>query len=420
MVLDWIEHVTAGRDEEFAEILWRHASEAGDLGAGGALRDAGRLSAPPGVRRRRGDPLVRPRPRGARSSRGGARVRSSDSRRCSLAARRTSSSGDSRQPGRTSSGPGRSPSCVRPAAASGSRGGPWRRSSRSPGARADLDDAEALLPEALAAAMDQGADDLIARLVGRRRIGRPAPRRPGRRHRATTSGPWPSRLEAEDREGEASPGSGWAEAALVVGPFPAGLDQARQADARFRRAWTAPARHRSERLIAMLLWATGQPDEAIESARTAVTGARAVASRARPRRRPCDPRVRVELSGRPRPRDPIDRRGGGAGRATRDRRPDDRDVCLACHRRGRAGRSSRGSPTRSGWRSLAPTATNERIHRGPLLAARGWIELADDDRVARGHTFDEAVRAGRRLPSSGLPGGATDAPRRHLRRLGRG
>ena len=398
MVLHWIERVTAGRDEEFAEILWRHASEAGDL------EPAARFAMLAGYRHRRvyaADEAIRWYDRALEAldraeADPGALVRFE-----MLLARGEANEQLGRwEAARSDLERARSVARLRPA---GSRewlegralaalvGVAW--------SAGHLDDAEALLPEALAAATDQRADDLIARLsagAGSAALLRGDPAGAIAYHERALA----VALEAEDREGEAVARLGLGEAALVVGGFPAGLDQARQADARFRELGQRPLVHRSERLIAMLLWATGEPGQAVESARTAVTGARAVASRR-------DLVAALATLGF------VSSSAGDLGQAIRST---DEAAELAA----RLGTAALTIETFI-WRAIVSAelddlprladelgmaiaradATDEAIHRGPLLAARGWIELSNGDQVEARATFDDAVglAGGSRVPA---------------------
>ena len=141
------------------------------------------------------------------------------------------------------------------------------------------DDAEALLPEALAAARDQFADDLIGRLLcgtGRVALERGRPTEALARFEEALA----VAEAAEDREAEALARIGLMEVRLAVGPSEDGLEQGRRAEAVFRALGQRPLVHRTERTMAALHWLQGRPAEARDLADAAVTGGRDVGTRA--------------------------------------------------------------------------------------------------------------------------------------------
>ncbi len=398
IVLDWIDQVTGGRDEEFAEILSHHASEAGDL------ERSARFAMLAGYRHRRvydADEAIRWYDRALdaldrHGSEPAALVRFE-----TLLAR-----GEAyEQLGRFAearSGIGQALEVAR-LRSTGSR--EWLES-RALAALVQvdwsagwLDEAEALLPQALEAAVDQGADDLVARLssgAGSTALLRGDPISAIALHERALA----VATEAEDREGEAVARHGLAEAALAVGPFDDGLDQARKADELLRRLGQTPLVHRNERLIGLLMWVTGQRDQAIDVAHAAVAGCRAVGSR----------------------RDLVSALAtyGFLASSTGELGPAIRSTEEAALLAGQLGSSAVATET-SVWRSVVlaelgdirpladeiaiglerTAATEERVHRGPLLAARGWMEAADGDPERALATFDEASAAvaGMRFPA---------------------
>ncbi len=141
------------------------------------------------------------------------------------------------------------------------------------------DDAEALLPEALLAARDQLADDLIGRLLcgtGRVALDRGRPTEALSRFEEALA----VAEDAEDREGQALARMGLMEVRLAVGPFEDGLDQGRRAEALLRALGQRPLVHRAERTMAALHWLEGRYAEARDLAEAAVTGGRDVGTRA--------------------------------------------------------------------------------------------------------------------------------------------
>ena len=398
IVLDWMEQVTGGRDEEFAEILSHHASEAGDF------ERSARFAMLAGYRHRRvydAEEAIRWYDRALdaldrQGSEPAALVRFETLLALGEAYEQLGRFAEARSGFERALEVAR----LRP---TGSR--EWLEG-RALAALVQvdwsagwLDDAEALLPQALEAAVDQGADDLIARLssgAGSTALLRGDPTSAIALHERALA----VAMEAEDREGEAVARHGLAEAALVVGPFEAGLGQAQQADDLLRRLGQRPLVHRNEQLIGLLMWVTGQRDPAIGVARAGVAGCRAVGSR----------------------RDLVSAlaTAGFLASCTGDLGPAIRSTEEAALLAAQLGSSAVTTET-TVWRSVVfaefgdirkladeiaaglerTAASDERVHRGPLLAARGWVEAADGDQVRARATFEEASAAvaGMRLPA---------------------
>ncbi len=277
VVLDWIEAKTSGRDEEFAEILAHHASEAGDL------ERTARFAMLAGHRQRRvfaAEEAIRWYDRAIMaldrlSSDPATLIRVETMLSRGEACEQLGRFGDARADYEQALDAAR----ARPA---GSR--EWLES-RALAALVQvlwnegrLSDGEELLPRALATAVDQGADDLIARLssgAGSAALLRGDPASAVALHERALA----VATAADDREGEAVARHGLAEAALVVGPFTDGIRQARRADELFRQLGQQPLVHRNEQLMGSLLWLAGERDQAMIVANAAVDGCRDVGSR---------------------------------------------------------------------------------------------------------------------------------------------
>jgi class 3 adenylate cyclase/tetratricopeptide (TPR) repeat protein len=399
VVLDWIEGVTSGRDEEFAEILSHHASEAGDLertarfamlaghrqrrvfAAEEAIRWYDRAIA--ALDRLSTDPAALTRVE-TMLSRGEACEqlgRFGDARadyECALEAAGT------RPVGRREWLEGRALAAIVQVL--------WTEGR--------LRDAEKLLPTALAAAVDQGADDLVARLssgAGSAALLRGDPANAVALHERALA----VATAADDREGEAVARHGLAEAALVVGPFDEGIRQARRADELFRELGQRPLVHRNEQLIGVLLWLDGELDQAVTVATAAIAGCRDVGNRG-------DLASALGTLGL------LAVSGGDLGMAMRC--VDEavaiageldaprlrvaalawRCVVLAELR----ARQQLGDDVASAL--VGADATGEWLFRGPLLAARGWSEAGHGAPEAALATFEEASEAAAGAPFAAM------------------
>ena len=399
IVLDWLEEVTSGRDEEFAEILAHHASETGDL------ERTARFAMLAGHRHRRVfaaeeairwyDRAIAALDRLESDPAALKRVETMLSR--GEACEQLGRFGDARADYTRALEAAR----TRPA---GSR--EWLES-RSLAAivqvlwnEGRLGDAEELLPRALAAAVDQRADDLVARLssgAGSAALLRGDPSSAvALQERALDTA-----TTADDRECEAVARHGLAEAALVVGPFEEGIRQGRRAEELFRQLGQRPLAHRSEQLIGALLWLDGQHDEAMRLATAAVAGCRDVGNRR-------DLAASLASLGL------IEVSDGDLGLAIRSA---DEAVAIAAELE-----VPRLRVAALGWRCIVlaeigaqrrlaedvasalatAEATGEWLLRGPLLAARGWSEAGRGALEAARATFEEAWEAADGAPLPGM------------------
>ncbi len=267
----WLEAVTRGRDEEFAEILAYHFAEAGD-----AAKTA-RAAMLAGHRHRRifaAEEAIRWYDRALEAAVDGT----DDALRSEIALAR----------GQSQEQIGEHISAridYERALGSARDAGDGKLEARALVTLAHLhwladryDEGQALLPVALEKARAIGATDLEARLLytaGTIQFGRGAfrdalPFHDDALEVATRSG---------DAEGQALAHHGICEAYFFLGPFERGLDHALQADRLLRELGQRPMVSHNEYMIAWLQWFVGRWDEAIATVESSVAGAREIGNR---------------------------------------------------------------------------------------------------------------------------------------------
>jgi class 3 adenylate cyclase/tetratricopeptide (TPR) repeat protein len=277
LVIDWLEAATAGRDEEFAEILANHATRAEDA------ERVVRYAMLAGHRHRR---VFAAEEAIAWYDRALAALEEDTSEAAALTRFEIAlSRGEaSEQLGRFAEAHADYERALEAARArpEGSRG--WLES-RALAAlvhvlwRADrYDEGEALLPTALEAARQMQAEDLVARLLhtaGSMAIGRGDWEVASAFHQQALD----VATEAGDREMEAFARHGLVETGFFTGRFGEALMQGRLADELLRGLGQRPMAHHNEYMVSAVEWFLGDPGRAEAIAEASLEGARDLQNR---------------------------------------------------------------------------------------------------------------------------------------------
>ena len=274
-VMHWIEEMTHGRDEEFAEILAHHAGEAGDT------ERTARYAMLAGHRHRRvfaAEEAIRWYDRAL------AAARQLPPEEAVVPAFESAlSRGEaSEQLGRYAEARADYERALEVVRAAGSK--PWHEA-RALAALVNVlwmeeryEESLRLIPTALEQAHAAGQIDLVVRLLytqgtiafGSGRFDEALRFHAEALHLA---------LETEDLEGEALAEHGLAESRLFVGPLRDGFTHASRADELLRRLGQKPMVHHNEYVPAWLHWMVGDLDAAVEAAGASLAGCREVGNR---------------------------------------------------------------------------------------------------------------------------------------------
>jgi predicted ATPase/class 3 adenylate cyclase len=248
-------------------------------------------------------------------------------------------------------------------------------------------EAEAILPQALAAAEAAAADDLTVRLLiasGSIAIASGAPLEALSLHERALR----VAEESGDRESEAFARQSIAETRLVTGPFEDGLSEAKLADELLRELGQRLLVHRNEHVLAWHLWLTGRPEEAATIAMSSAAGSHELGN----------PRIEAAALCAL----------GVASLSNGDLGTGARAAGDAVRLAQEAG-ATRLELAARGWRALIlaelgaldqledegravaalSTALPDHHFRAPLLATRGWHAAAAGDVEAAREAFDE-------------------------------
>ncbi len=276
-VIAWLEAATSGRDEEFAEILANHATAAGDA------ERVVRYAMLAGHRHRRvfaAEEAIAWYDRAVTALEGDGSETAALTR-FEIALSRAEAL---EQLGRFADARGDYERALEAALArpEGSRG--WMES-RALAALVDVlwkadayDEAEALLPRALASARDMNAHDLVARLsytAGSMAVGRGDWEAAASFHEQALA----LAVGIDDREMEAFARHGLVETGFFTGRFGEALMQGRRADELLRDLGQRPMAHHNEYLVSAVEWLLGEPVRATELAEASLNGARELQNR---------------------------------------------------------------------------------------------------------------------------------------------